>query len=53
MNDGNINMADFKKTFDVVDHDILCQKFEIYGCSKTAFCFLKLNLSDRTKKYKL
>ena len=53
MNNGNINLAvllDFKKAFDVVDHDILCQKLHVYGfCGKTVN-FFKSYLSERTQQ---
>ena len=55
MNDGNINinlavLLDFKKAFDVVDHDILCQKLFIYGFDETTISFFKSYLSDRTQQ---
>ena len=42
MNDVDINLAvllDFKKAFDVVDHDSLYKKLEIYGFDNTAVSF--------------
>ena len=56
MNDGNINLAvllDFKKAFDVVDHDILCKKLEIYGFDNTAVSFLKSYLNERTQQVQI
>jgi hypothetical protein len=35
MNNGNVNVVillDLKKAFDVVDHDIMAKKLEIYVC---------------------
>ncbi|VDI69371.1 Hypothetical predicted protein [Mytilus galloprovincialis] len=56
MNDGNINLAvllDFKKAFDVVDHDILCKKLEIYGFDNTAVSFFKSYLNERTQQVQI
>ena len=56
MNDGNINLAvllDFKKAFDVVDHDILCEKLAIYGFDNTAISFFKSYLSERTQQVQI
>ena len=52
MNDGNINLAvllDFKKAFDVVDHEILCQKLPIYGFNDSTVSFFKSYLSGRSQ----
>ena len=53
MNDGNLNLAvllDFKKAFDVVDHNILCQKLGVYGFSELSVNFFKSYLMDRTQQ---
>lgn len=53
MNDGNLNLAillDFKKAFDLVDHDILCLKLAIYGFSESAVGFFRSYLSNRTQQ---
>jgi hypothetical protein len=39
MNNGNVNVVillDLKKAFNVVDHDIMAKKLEIYGFNKKA-----------------
>ena len=53
MNNGNINLAvllDFKKAFDVVDHEILCKKLLIYGFHEDTVDFFKSYLSERTQQ---
>ncbi|VDI68436.1 Hypothetical predicted protein, partial [Mytilus galloprovincialis] len=53
MNDGNLNLAillDFKKAFDLVDHDILCLKLEIYGFSEATVSFFKSYLNNRKQQ---
>jgi hypothetical protein len=40
MNNGNVNVVillDLKNAFDVVDHDIMAKKLEIYGFNKKSF----------------
>ena len=56
MNDGEFNIAvllDLKKAFDVVDHEILIRKLEIYGCNENTIVFFKSYLSSRTQQVKL
>lgn len=56
MNEGNINgvvFLDLKKAFDVVDHDILCQKLEIYRFDEPALKLLKSYLNYRTQQVKI
>ncbi|VDH90713.1 Hypothetical predicted protein, partial [Mytilus galloprovincialis] len=53
MNDGNLNLAillDFKKAFDLVDHDILCLKLKIYGFSEASVSFFKSYLNNRKQQ---
>ena len=38
---------DSRKTFDVVNHDLLVAKLQMYGCSSSALLWFKSSLSDR------
>ena len=56
MDNGNVNIAvllDLKKAFDVVDHEILLKKLNIYGCNDSTLCFFKSYLSGRTQQVKI
>lgn len=56
INDGNINgvvFLDLKKAFDVVDHDILYQKLEIYRFDECALALFKSYLNKRTQQVKI
>ena len=41
---------DLRKAFDLVDHDILCNKLDIYKCSTWSKLWFKSYLSNRTQK---
>ena len=38
---------DSRKAFDVVNHDLLVAKLQMYGCSSSALLWFKSSLSDR------
>ena len=42
--------ADFKKAFDLVDHEIMTQKLRIYGLDENSLELLKSYLSDRKQR---
>jgi hypothetical protein len=49
MNNGNVNVVillDLKKAFDVVDHDIMAKKLEIYGFNKKALALFNSYKGD-------
>jgi hypothetical protein len=51
MNNGNVNVVillDLKKAFDVVDHDIMAKKLEIYGFNKKALALFNSYMKNRT-----
>ena len=41
---------DFRKAFDVMNHEILCAKLKMYGCNDVAVKFLKFYLDDRCQR---
>ena len=52
INDGKIVgtvMVDFRKAFDLVDHDLLLQKLEIYKCNHKFIKLMKSYLSNRSQ----
>lgn len=40
-------LLDLRKTFDVVNHDLLIAKLQIYGCSPTSLLWFKSYFTDR------
>ena len=38
---------DFRKAFDVINHEILCKKLKLYGCNNNAVAWFKSYLSKR------
>ena len=42
--------ANFKKAFDLVDHEIKIQKLQIYGLGVNSLKLLRLYLSDRKQR---
>ena len=38
---------DLRKAFDVVNHDVLIAKLQIYGCSPSSLLWFKSYLTDR------
>ena len=56
INDGKIVgtvMVDFRKAFDLVDHDLLLQKLEIYKCSNDFLKLMRSYLSNRSQAVSL
>ena len=56
IDNGNFNVAvfiDLKKAFDVVDHNILCKKHEVYGYKDTSLAFCKSYLNERTQQVQI
>ena len=56
MNNGNVNVVillDLKKAFDVVDHDIMAKKLEIYGFNKKALALFNSYMIDRTQQVQI
>ena len=41
------NFLDLRKAFDVVNHDLLIAKLQIYGCSPSSLLWFKSYLTDR------
>ena len=41
---------DFRKAFDIIQHDILCQKLRLYGCNNITVNWFNSYLSDRTQR---
>ena len=51
-NNGNVNVVillDLKKAFDVVDHDIMAKKLEIYEFNEKAFALFNSYMTIRTQ----
>ena len=42
-------MVDFRKSFDLVDHDLLLEKIACYKCSYKFLQLMKSYLNDRTR----
>lgn len=56
INDGcivGVVLVDFKKAFDLVDHNILLQKLTLYKCSKRTLNWFKSYLFDRKQSVNL
>ena len=56
MNNGNVNVVillDLKKAFDVVDHDIMAKKLEIYGFNKKALALFNSYMTNRTQQVQI
>jgi hypothetical protein len=52
MHNGNVNVVillDLKKAFDVVDHDIMAKKLEIYGFNNKALALFNSYMTNRTQ----
>ena len=43
-------LLDFSAAFDVIDHDLLIGKLEVYGFNPTAILFMKSYLTSRTQQ---
>lgn len=43
-------LLDFKKAFDLVDHDILLFKLSVYGCSRSTVKWFSSYLTDRSQR---
>ena len=43
-------LFDLSAAFDTIDHDILCEKLEIYGFDSNSLAWIKSYLKDRTQK---
>ena len=46
-------LADFKKAFDLVDHQILLNKLEIYGIKDEALLWFNTYLTNRKQQVKI
>ena len=57
MNNGNVNVVillDLKKAFDVVDHDIMAKKLEIYEFNKKkALALFNSYMTNRTQQVQI
>ena len=56
INDGKIVgtvMVDFRKAFDLVDHDLLLQKLEFFKCSNNSLKLMRSYLSNRSQAISL
>jgi hypothetical protein len=52
MNNENVNVVillDLRKAFDLVDHDIMAKKLEIYGFNKKALARFNSYMTNRTQ----
>ena len=50
MNQGNMIgcvAADLRKAFDVISHEILLKRMQMYGCNRTCFNWFQSYLSER------
>ena len=43
-------MVDFRKAFDLVDHNILLQKLKLYKCDESSLSWFNSYLSNRTQR---
>lgn len=46
-------LVDFRKAFDLVDHNILLKKLECYKCNETCLKWFESYLTNRTQKVSL
>ena len=46
-------LIDLKKAFDIVDHQILFKKLELYGVKGPALSLLRSYLTNRSQKYQV
>ena len=56
INNGNIVglvALDFRKAFDVINYDILCEKLKMYGCNELTVQWFKSYLKNRTQRVNL
>ena len=42
-------MVDFRKAFDLVDHELLLEKLSYYKCSETFITLIKSYLTNKTQ----
>ena len=56
MSNGNVNVVillDLKRAFDVVDHDIMAKKLEIYGFNNKALALFNSYMTNRTQQVQI